>query len=559
MSAVEPSDPRLKDFRNLVYLLWKELSLPDPTPVQYDICTYLQNGPKRRMVQAFRGVGKSWLTAAYVLWRLILNPNERILVVSASKDRSDAFANFVKRLIDTSPMLHHLRPDPSKGQRDSVVAFDVGPSDPHQAPSVRSVGITGQMTGGRATVIVADDVETPKNSLTLLMRERLGELVKEFDAVLSPGGEIIYLGTPQCEESIYNLLPGRGYDVRVWPARYPEKAWQEFYGHRLSDKLRDEIGEGATTGTSTDPQRFTDVDLSEREMSYGKSGFALQFMLDTRMSDANRYPLRLSDLMVLEQDISEQAPLKLTWGSGPDQCLQLPSVGLRGDRYNRPVFTHETFMPFTGSIMFIDPSGRGLDETAYAVVKILNSTLYCTAVGGFTDGYSDEVLNELGKIAGKQAVNLVLVEPNFGDGMFLKLFQPWLLKNHKCQLEESDRASVQKEKRIIDTLEPILNQHRLVVSEEVIRRDLVTEEPARQLMYQLTRVTRERGALKHDDRLDALAGAVSYWVDQLARSQDQAYQQASSKLINEELKKFVKQAIGAPPKRLGRTARSYSM
>jgi hypothetical protein len=198
--------------------------------------------------------------------------------------------------------------------------------------------------------------------------------------------------------------------------------------------------------------------------------------------------------------------------------------------------------------MFIDPSGRGKDETAYAVVKILNSTLYLTAVGGFSEGYSDEVLESLAKIAQKQNVNVVQVEPNFGDGMFNRLFQPHLLKHHKCLLEESERATSQKEKRIVETLEPVLNQHRLVVSSEVVRKDLLVDDPHKQLFYQLTRMTTDKGALRHDDRLDALAGAVGYWTAQLARSQQQALAANVDKLQQKELKRFMETAWGAKPK-----------
>lgn len=545
-ALTDEHDPRLKGFKFFCAALWSTLNLPQPTDAQYDIADFLEKGPKRRMVQAFRGVGKSWLTAAYVLWRLYLNPNERILVVSASKDRADAFSVFLKRLIEQTDWLMHLKPDPLKGQRDSVVAFDVGPSDPHQAPSVRSVGITGQMTGGRATIIVADDIETPKNSMTLLMRDRLGELVKEFDAVLTPGGEIIYLGTPQCEESVYNKLPERGYTVRIWPARFPDQQWLSSYGDRLSERFKALCARPNATG-STDPKRFTSRDLEEREASYGRSGFALQFMLDTRLSDQLKYPLKLSDFIVLESDL-QRAPLSITWGSGPDQRVELPCVGLKGDRWNAPMATHRDFDDYTGSVMFIDPSGRGKDETAYAVVKILNSTLYLTAVGGFSEGYSDEVLEALAKIAQKQNVNVVQVEPNFGDGMFNRLFQPHLLKHHKCLLEESERATSQKEKRIVETLEPVLNQHRLVVSSEVVRKDLLVDDPHKQLFYQLTRMTTDKGALRHDDRLDALAGAVGYWTAQLARSQQQALAANVDKLQQKELKRFMETAWGAKPK-----------
>jgi len=548
LALTHDHDPRLRGFKFFCAALWASLNLPQPTPAQYDIADFLEHGPKRRMIQAFRGVGKSWLTAAYVLWRLYLDPNERILVVSASKDRADAFSVFLKRLIETTPWLMHLKPDPLKGQRDSVVAFDVGPSDAHQAPSVRSVGITGQMTGGRATIIVADDIETPKNSLTLMMRDRLGELVKEFDAVLTPGGEIVYLGTPQCEESLYNKLPDRGYTVRIWPAQYPDQNWLSSYGDKLSDRFKALCIANKAGPVSTDPKRFSNEDLGERLRSYGRSGFALQFMLDTRMSDALKYPLKLRDFIVIEGDL-KMAPLSINWGTSSDQLLELPSVGLKGDRWYKAHSQHKDYDNFTGSVMFIDPSGRGADETGYAVVKILNSMMYLTASGGFKDGYSDEVLEALAKIAKRENVNVVQVEPNFGDGMFNRLFQPHLLAHHKCLLEESERATSQKEARIVATLEPVLNQHRLVVLESVIRNDLLEDDPNKQLFYQLSRVTKERGSLRHDDRLDALSGAIGYWTDQLARSTEQAVAGNREKLQQQELKRFMEHAVGRPQKR----------
>jgi hypothetical protein len=211
--------PALKDFRVFMFMVWKHLGLPEPTESQYDIAHYLQHGPRRGVIEAFRGVGKSWITSAFVCWLLLRNPQLKILVVSASKERADAFSIFVKRLISEIPMLQHLAPQ--AGQRDSVIAFDVGPATPDHSPSVKSVGITGQITGSRADVLIADDVEVPNNSSTQMMRDKLSEAVKEFDAILKPGGRIIYLGTPQTEMSLYNQLPERGYEIRIWPALYP--------------------------------------------------------------------------------------------------------------------------------------------------------------------------------------------------------------------------------------------------------------------------------------------------------------------------------------------------
>ncbi len=313
------------DFRNFIFDLWSHLNLPSPTPLQYDIALYLQHGPRRRMIEGFRGVAKSFLSAGYVCWKLWKNPQLKIMVVSASKERADAFSVFVKQIIESFEPLSHLRP--RSDQRNSNLAFDVGPATPDQSPSVKSVGITGQLTGSRADIIIPDDIEVPKNSMTVVQREKLAELIKEFDAVIKPGGEIVYLGTPQTEESIYNKLPERGYDIRVWPARYPKDAKQRaMYGDRLAPIIALAFDANpALAWTPTDPIRFNEADLQEREASYGRSGFALQFMLDTTLSDAERYPLKLADFIVM--DIDREVALS-AW-CGPRASTRSSRVCLR--------------------------------------------------------------------------------------------------------------------------------------------------------------------------------------------------------------------------------------
>jgi hypothetical protein len=534
---------QLKDFRNFTYYVWQHLALPEPTPVQYDIAQYLQHSPKRCIIEAFRGVGKSYITAAYVVHQLLLDPQLKFMVVSASKARADDFSTFTQRLIMELPMCRHLIPKDS--QRWSKIAFDVAPAKASGSPSVKSVGVTGQLTGSRADIIIADDVEVPNNSMTHMMREKLGETVKEFDAVLKPDGKIIYLGTPQNEMSLYNVLLNRGYEMRVWPARYPtlERA-EKAYGGKLAPTLYESLQTNleAVYGLPTDPKRFDDDDLLERELSYGRSGFALQFMLDTSLSDANKYPLKLSDLLVYSCD-KETAPEKLVYGIFkplPD----LPNVGLSGDKFYAPEDTIGR-ADYTGSVLAIDPSGRGSDETAYAVVKMLNGFLHVVDAGGVAGGYSEGTLQHLCDLAKIHKVNLVLVESNFGDGMFTELLKPYLLKTHPVAVEEV-RHSKQKEHRIIDTLEPVMNQHKLVIDPKVIQKDYesVQDMPPEKgikymLTYQMTRITKQRGALAHDDRLDVLAMAVQYWVDQMASDADVQIASRKEELLDTELDKFM--------------------
>jgi hypothetical protein len=526
----------LLDFRNWLFMVWQHLNLPHPTPVQYDIAHWLQHGPKRLITEAFRGVGKSFVTAAFVTWCLLLNPQLKFLVVSASKDRADAFSIFVKRLIAEMPELAHLKPKP--GQRDSNLSFDVGPAENDQSPSVKSVGITGQLTGSRADVIIADDVESLNNSATNDQRLKLGERIKEFDAVLKPGGRIVYLGTPQTEFSIYNELEKRGYVTRIWPARYPDDKRRTFYGERLAPMLVELLDRGAPVGGTTDPKRFSDLDLAEREASYGKSGFALQFMLDTSLADQDRYPLKLSDLVVMACN-PELAPARTVWATSPDLAWELPAVGLQGDRFYRPMDVQKPWTPYTGCVMAIDPSGRGKDETGFAVVKIANGMLFLVASGGFQGGYEPDTLKALAMVALAHKVKEVVIEDNFGDGMFTELFKPVLNRVWPCGVT-GERSVGQKERRIIDTLEPVLNQHRLVVDEKVARGDFREDADHRKsLFYQLTRITRDKGALAHDDRVEALSMAIAYWSESMARDVERAADDARQAEIDQQLQDFM--------------------
>ena len=521
------------DFRNFLYIAWKHLALPPPTPIQYDIAEYLQVGPKRLIIQAFRGVGKSWITSAFVVWKLLVDPQLKFLVISASKQRADDFSTFTKRIIHEMPILQHLRA--REEQRNSNVAFDVAPSRAAHAPSVKSVGITGQIVGSRAHFIIADDVEVLSNALTQVMRDKLGEVVKEFDAVVMPKvGRIIYLGTPQVEESLYAGLQDRGYECRIWPARMPDNRLKEFYAHRLSPfikKLQIEAQE------PTDPLRFDSLDLTEREASYGKSGFALQFMLDTSGEDDQRFPLKLKDLIVIPLS-TEQGPGEVLYGK--DEILDLPAVGLTGDYFYKAMHVSQDYFTYTGAAMHIDPSGRGQDETGYVVTKMLHGKIFVVEVGGLKGGYDNFTLTKLAKVAQKHKVNLVEIEANFGDGMYTEIFKPVLFKYHRCTVEEI-KHSKQKEARIIDALEPVMNQHRLVIDRSEVERDYEEskEEPRRQLFYQMTRLTRDKGSLQYDDRLDVLAMGVQYWWEQMAQDEHAAYKERQQEEFMDGIMNFM--------------------
>jgi len=518
------------DFKLFLTALWEELDLPPPTKAQYAIADYLQHGPKRLQIQAFRGVGKSWITGAFVLWTLFKDPEKKIMIISASKERADNMSIFLQKLIIETQWLKHLQPK-SDDSRWSRISFDVNCS-PHQAPSVKSVGITGQLTGSRADLMILDDIEVPGNSMTELMREKLLQLCTEAESILTPKSDsrIMYLGTPQTVFTVYRKLAERSYRPFVWPARVPRKLSN--YEGLLAPQLQSQIDEGADPWEVTDPDRFDNDDLIEREASMGRSNFMLQFMLDTSLSDAEKFPLKMADLIVTSVNPSK-APESIVWCSDPANVIKdAPTVGLPGDYFYSPMQLQGDWSPYTETICSLDPSGRGSDETAAAYLSQKNGFIYLHEVRAYKDGYTDNTLLNVLKGCKKYGVTKLVIETNFGDGIVAELFRKHLINTKQAIDIEEVRANVRKEDRIIDSLEPVLNQHRLVCDRSVIDWDYNSNQEAApearllyMLFYQMSRMCREKGAVKHDDRLDCLAQGVKYFTDALAISADEVIKQ----------------------------------
>lgn len=510
------------DFRVFLTLVWRELDLPKPTRAQLSIADYLQNGPKRLQISAFRGVGKSWISAAFVLWILYNNPDKKIMVISASKERADNFSIFCQKLILDISWLSHLGPK-NDDQRWSRISFDVGPAKPHQAPSVKSVGITGQMTGSRAHVLIFDDVEVPSNAATDMQREKLLQLVTEAESILTPDEDsrILFLGTPQTTFTVYRKLAERSYRPFVWPARYPKNISN--YEGLLAPQLVDDIEKGVEAWSPTD-SRFSDLDLMERESAMGRSNFMLQFQLDTSLSDAEKFPLKFQDLIVTP--LGGECAERYAWSADPRYMIKdLNPVGLPGDRFYGPMFIDEGMCDYSETIVSVDPSGRGADETVAVVLSQANGYVFVRDMKAFKDGYSDSTLSSIVRLARRYKASRLLVESNFGDGMICELFNRHIIQQQAGLSTEEVRASARKEERIIDTLEPVMNQHKLIIDPKVWEYDYASNPDAPpekrleyMLGYQMSRMCRDKGATRHDDRVDALSQGVQWFIDSLAQS-----------------------------------------
>ncbi len=568
--------PAYEDFRNFLFLAWSHLGLPDPTRAQYEIAHRLQHGidsteteatkgPREDIIRCFRSLGKSYITSVYAIWRLMRNPrDEKIMVVSATGSKSKEFVAQTKGILESMELVQWLLEGPRESgatRRDMADQFDVAGGSLSQSYSIVARGITSQLTGTRSTLLIADDIEVERNSLTEDARQRIIRIIQnDFVPITKTEhgkGDIIFLGTPQTEESIYNVLV-KEMDFRCYtiPVRYPAADKMENYRLTnvnsgvevdiLASYLREQFAdEEIAHGESTDT-RFGDDELISIE-SKGRSAFALQYMLDTSLSDAERYPLKQHDLIVMALN-PLKAPLQVQWGRENDKenyVRDIPNIGFSGDHFLRPLFVDKEWDPYESKVLFVDPSGRGADETAWAIVASLNGIMYVLECKGFP-GDPTEAMTRIALDAKKYDVNTIEVEPNYGQGMWVAAFQPILSEIWKggCTVVESEWAKGQKELRIIDTLEPVLTQHRLVIDESLARREAKAERHMYSLLYQMTHVTRDRGSLKHDDRLDALAGAVAAYQRSMAQDVDQAARAVMDARFDEEMEDFVEWVEG---------------
>lgn len=526
---------------------------------QADIADFMANGPQYRMVMAQRGEAKSTLAALYAVWRIIQRPSTRVLIVSGGEKQASEVAFLVIRIITTWDILEYLRPDKSAGDRDSNEAFDVhwALKGVDKSPSVACVGITANLPGKRADLLIPDDIETPKNSYTVTMREQLLQLTKEFTSI-NTHGDILYLGTPQTKDSVYNSLPARGYTIRVWPGRYPTPEETEKYGDRLAPSIAARLaadpslatggGIDGTRGKPTDPDRFDEEELVKKEIDKGPEDFQLQHMLDTSLSDAMRRQLKLSNFLVANFDW-DNVPEVVAYLADNRHLVQLPQdFAVPGAKLYHPAPTDCTFRKPADVAMFIDPAGGGGDELTWAIGSAVGPWIHVFEVNGRGGGLTEQNEARLRQAITTYGVTRIRCESNMGHGTFEISLRAMLREHGLGHVGVTGEYSVgQKERRIINRLQSPSARHRIVLHKGVFDADvearaLYSPEKRKQysVFYQIENITTDHNSIPKDDRVEAMAGVVSLFATALLddpEAAERARQQAA-------LQEFLRNPMG---------------
>jgi len=521
------------------------------TDMQLDMVQYMQTRERHAMVQMPRGEGKTLITSIIAVHDLIMDPSCRVVVFSGNDEVAREISKFIFQIFQTLEILQFMLPDRRLGDNTSSENFSVcgylKPMD--KSPSVRCRPIFGGYQGIRADKIIADDLEMLSNSATASQREKLQQYIQELESLLDsskPNQRIQMLGTPQTTDSTYNVLPGLGFDVRIWTARVPTAETIEYYGDQLAPfirKMYDEHPEWRTgyglegdRGKVTDPERYSEEDLLRKEMTQRAGGmFDLQYMLCTKMADADRYPLKLEKCLFMDLPETE-APMHVNTIRSIERLIKPPVGFAVQDAKLYEVMGHSADLaPYESVVIYIDPAGGGStsrDEVAYSVVKSLNGFVYVDRCNGLQGGYETQNLTHLADVIGYYwSLGLPLTvycEDNYGNGMFRSLLQGALKNKHIPVEILGDNVSGQKEIRIINVIQPLLDSGKLIFNKELLESDVATrtQYDARSrhtysLFHQMRYLSSERGALKHDDRIDSLAGALRFFADLIIVNQQE--------------------------------------
>lgn len=450
----------------LFIVIWNQRLRQTTPAIHFRMAEWLEeawvSGDKNLLLMAFRAAGKSTMVGLFAAWLLYRQPDLRILVVAADTALAGKMVRNVRRILECHPLTAHLRPDnPDQwaGER-----FTVRRNLELRDPSMMAKGITANVTGCRADVIVFDDVEVPNTSDTAAKRADLRERLGELSFVLMNGGTQLYVGTPHTYYTIYADVPRTEVGE--------EKPFLIGFSRLKLPILEDEQ-------TPAWPERYSIGDIQQLRVQTGPNKFASQMML---------------------------RPVNIAEGRLDPKLLKIYEGDLAYDKILRRLYINDA--PMIGASAWWDPafgSAKG-DHSVLAVVFAgEQGDLYIHRVEyiEIDKNSSEDNATAQCKIVAQVAKDLVLpslcVEIN-GIGKFL----PAILRNEmvhinaQCRVVEVSSRQA-KDLRILEAFDALLAAEKLHLHQSVLETPFITE----------IQEWRPGGNKGHDDGLDAVAGALS--------------------------------------------------
>lgn len=222
-------------------------------------------GAPRSMVLAPRGAGKSTITSViYPIWRLIRNPELRILIVSASQAQSVSFLREIKGHLEKNPALKFIF-GAFRNQKSKWTDIEVEILQRRHITKEASItvyGIFGALIGRHYDLIILDDVVDQENSRTEAQRLKIDEWFKmSLSPTLEPGGQMVVVGTRYHTQDMYGRFGEGVYKddhLLIRAIEGNESFWPDFFPLKWLEEKKMEIGTAAFNAQyQNDPQHMT--------------------------------------------------------------------------------------------------------------------------------------------------------------------------------------------------------------------------------------------------------------------------------------------------------------
>lgn len=450
--------------------MWNQIQGLKTPRVHYTIIHWLekcwQENDRRMLLMAFRSCGKSTMVGLFCAWLLLRNPNLRILILAADTNLAKKMVRNVKRIIERHPLTSHLKP--SKPDQWASEYFTVQRETELRDPSMLARGITANITGLRADLIICDDVEVPNTCDTAEKRKELRVRLSEMEYVLVSGGVKLFVGTPHTYHSIYN---------NEAHSELGEENEFLYNYNRLRIPVYNLNQEIAW------PEKYTRHDIKMMKKQTGPAKFKSQMLLEPVNIQECRLDSKNLHIYEDEIDYSE---------AGRQPVLKIGGKKMvSASAWWDPSFGANNSDGSVLACLFVDEEGHFYLHDLSLITKDWDGT-------GDDDPASIQC-RKVTQILARNYMPNVNIETN-GIGKFL----PAILKNelaktgYGCAVQEMT-SRTNKDQRILEAFDVVLAARLLHINKSVLKTPFITE-------MQEWHPGKSKG---HDDTLDAVAGAIN--------------------------------------------------
>lgn len=508
-----------KDFVFFVEFMFRRFGLPNPTPMQRLFADILQKAPSRRLIMlAYRGFAKTTIINLFLVWDLWLDPTRQHAVWGQNRNFAADSVGQMLGWVETVPVLHPLKP--GSKQKQSTFGFDTPAKPLHvKGASVNALSIGGAITGSRADILVIDDPETTQNGYTQQRRENLDRQMTEATMVIKETtGRIIIPGTPHFDRSLYTRLKAKGYMIFIFPMTVPPKEVADACWEHYPKQVRDMIM-SLPVGTPLD--RFSEEEVAMR-MAEGKVTYERQCLLNLYRSSGTDRPLDITRIILYDAN-TRGLPQALEHAREPQYIaddMSDYSCADIGEKFYRPFKVAETVKTYDDRIVYVDPAGSGKDELVYCGAGAAAGYFVLWKIEGLKGGVTKENLEKIIDYAISIKATAIYWESNLNTGAewcravmdekyaprFGRAALPPVIPVHN---------QMNKEQRILQTLDPIINSGRMVITPEAVIGDYLSAQDKGIDTFQDYTLTAQisnfnpRDKLPFDDRIDCLTGAAA--------------------------------------------------